>query len=183
MTGVSVMQCKKALEDAKGNMEKAVEFLRKKSSELALKKGDRVLSAGVLATYLHGSTVGSMVELSCETDYVAKNEEFRQLAHDIAMHVAAMNPQYRTIADITDADKLKARELFDKEVSVLDKPTEMKEKIMEGKLSAYFAERVLTEQPFVKDSSMTIGDLVRSAIQKFGENTELTRFVRFAVGK
>lgn len=186
-TGVAVMQCKKALEEAGGDMDKARMALRKKSGELAAKKGDRALGSGVVAAYIHGDagSIGAMVELSCETDFVAKNEDFKKLAYDIAMHVAALRPKYLNIAEVSDADKEKAKEFFAEEVAktMTGKPEAIKEKALQGKLDVYFKEMVLLEQPFVKNPDVTVGDLVKSAVQKFGENTEVTRFVRFAVGK
>ena len=185
-TGVAVMQCKKALEDAGGDMEKARMFLRKKSGEIAAKKGDRTLGAGVVASYIHGNaSVGALVELSCETDFVAKNEDFKKLAYEIAMHIAAANPKYRIEADISEVDREKAKVFFAEEVekTMAGKPEEIKAKALEGKMNVYFAEQVLVKQPYVKNPDMTIGQLVEGAVQKFGEKTELTRFVRFAVGK
>ena len=185
-TGVAVMQCKKALEDAGGDMEKARMALRKKSGELALKKGDRTLESGVVAAYIHGNgSVGAIVELGCETDFVAKNEDFKKLAYDIAMHVTAARPKYLKMDDVTDADKLKAKEFFAEEVAktMEGKPEAIKEKALQGKMDTFFKEQVLLEQPFVKNADMTIGDLVKGAVQKFGENTELVRFARFSVGK
>jgi len=181
-TGVSVMQCKKALEEADGDKEKALIFLRKKSSDIASKKADRTLGAGTIATYIHaGGTVGVMVELACETDFVANNEEFKKLAYDIAMHIAASNPDFLRVEDITDADKERVKEVFAKEVAESDKPAEVKEKMLQGKLDTYFNEKVLLGQPFIKNPDTTIGELVDQAVQKFGEKTEVTRFVRFAI--
>ncbi|MDO8521018.1 MAG: elongation factor Ts [bacterium] len=183
-TSVSVMQVKKALEEAKGDMEKARMALRKKSGEIAAKKGDRALGAGVVASYIHaGGTVGALVELACETDFVAKNEDFKKLAYEIAMHVAAMNPKYNRLADVTEEDRAKATAFFQDEVAKLDKPAPIKEKVLQGKLDTYFKEQTLSEQPYVKNPEVTVGDLVKGAVQKFGENTELVRFTRFAVGK
>ncbi|OGZ05886.1 MAG: elongation factor Ts [Candidatus Lloydbacteria bacterium RIFCSPHIGHO2_01_FULL_49_22] len=185
-TGVAVMQCKKALEEAGGDMEKARMALRKKSGEIAAKKSERTLGSGVVAAYIHGNgSVGAMVELGCETDFVAKNEEFKKLAYDIAMHVAALRPKYLTQADITDEEKAKAKDFFVEEVekTMAGKPEAIKEKALLGKLEVYFKEMVLVDQPFVKNGDMTIGDLVKGAVQKFGENTEIVRFSRFAVGK
>lgn len=185
-TGVSVMQCKKALEDAGGDMEKARMALRKKSGEIAAKKGDRTLGAGVIAAYIHANgTVGAMVELACETDFVAKNEEFKRLAYDIAMHVAAMNPRYNNIEDVSEDDREHARAFFVDEVekTLKGKPEEIKAKALEGKLAAYFKEQTLMEQPFVKNPDITVGEMVKGAVQKFGEKTELIRFVRYAAGK
>ena len=183
-TGVSVMQVKKALEEAKGDMDKARMALRKKSGEIAAKKGDRTLGAGVVASYIHGNgSVGVLLELGCETDFVAKNEEFKKLAYEIAMHVAAMNPKYNRLTDVTEEDRAKATAFFQDEVDKLDKPEPMKTKILEGKLDTYLKEQALMEQPFVKNPDMTVGDMVKGAVQKFGEKTEVVRFVRFAAGK
>jgi len=185
-TGVAVMQCKKALEEAGGDMEKARMALRKKSGELAAKKSDRALGSGVVAAYIHGNgSVGAMVELGCETDFVAKNEDFTKLAYDIAMHVAALRPKFLTQAEITEDDKVKAKAFFAEEVekTMEGKPEAIKEKALAGKLEVYFKEMVLLDQPFVKNGEVTVGDLVKSAVQKFGENTEIVRFTRFAVGK
>lgn len=179
-TGISVMQCKKALEEAGGDMKKAVMILQKKSKDAAEKKADRTLKAGVVASYVHGTgTIGAMVELACETDFVSNNPEFKAIAYDIAMHVTASNPQYLKSDDISADAKKTAEELFIKEVE--GKPEAMKAKIMEGKLRAYFAERVLLEQEFIKNPELTIKNIIEGATQKFGEKIELTRFVRFAI--
>ncbi len=186
MTGVSVMQCKKALEEAGGDQEKALMALRKKSGEIAAKKGDRTLGAGVIASYIHGAgTVGVLIELACETDFVAKNEDFRALAYDIAMHIAAMNPKYNKLEDATDVDREKAKVFFTEEVekTMAGKPEDIKAKALAGKIDTFFKEQTLVEQPFVKDGSLTVGALISGAVQKFGEKTEVSRFVRFAAGK
>ncbi len=181
-TGISVMQCKKALEEAKGDMEKAVMILKKKSGEIASKKAGRSLGSGTIVAYIHaGGSVGSMIELACETDFVAKNEEFKQLAYDIAMHAAATNPEFISPDDISPEDKNKAMEMFKKEVAESDKPKEIKKKMLEGKLSSYFNERTLLEQSFVKNPDVTIKGLLESAVQKFGERTEITNFTRFSI--
>jgi len=180
-TGVSVMQCKKALEEASGNMDQAAILLQKKSADIASKKAGRELGAGTIAAYIHaGGTVGAMVELACETDFVAKNEEFKKLAYDIAMHVAASSPEFLSTEDITEEDTQKAREAFSKEVEGSDKTADIKEKMLQGKIDSYFKEKVLLEQNFIKDPALTIGDLVKQAVQKFGEKTKVTRFTRFA---
>jgi elongation factor Ts len=176
-TGISIMQCKKALEEADGDKEKALIILRKKSGEAAAKKSDRTLGAGAIGSYLHSTgSVGAMVVLQSETDFVAKNEEFKKLAYDIAMHVAATNPEYLSQSDIPEDVKIKAREVFEKEVE--GKPEEMKEKILEGKLNAYFKDKILLEQSFVKNPEVTIQSLISQAVQKFGERVEIARFVR-----
>jgi elongation factor Ts len=177
-TGVSVMQCKKALEEAGGDMDKAVVILKKKGAEASAKKGDRTLNATQIAAYVHSTgTVGVMVEMGCETDFVARNPEFKQLAYDIAMHIAAAKPEFVKREDITAEARATAESVFAAEVE--GKPAEMKAKILEGKLSAYFSERVLLEQPFIKNPDLTIAGLLSEAVQKFGEKTEIVRFARF----
>lgn len=179
-TGISVMQCKKALEEAGGDMDKARIILRKKGSDAASKKADRTLGAGTIAAYVHNTgEVAALVQLSCETDFVAKNEEFAALARDIAMHVAALAPQYVTREEIDEQAREKAREVFIKEVA--DKPADLQEKILTGKLDAYFREQILLEQPFVKDQDRTIADLIDAAIQKFGERVVIGNIRRLSV--
>jgi len=174
------MQCKKALEEAGGDIEKAKVILRKQSSAIASKKSDRVLGAGVAAAYTHagGSVVGAVV-LASETDFVSKNEEFGKLAYDIAMHVAAMNPQFRSREDLKESDLKAAREVFAEEAAKI--PEGARAKAIEGKVDSYLRERVLLEQPFVKDASITIKELIDSYIQKFGEKIEVVRFERLSV--
>lgn len=179
-TGISVMQCKKALEEAGGDKEKALVILRKKSGELAAKKGDRTFGAGTVQAYVHAnSTVGAIVELNSETDFVSNNEEFKMLARDIAMHVTATNPKFLRKEEITEADMQTAKEVFQNEVK--DKPAAIQEKILAGKLETYFAEMVLLNQPFIKNPDVTIQGLVDAAMQKFGEKIAVGRFKRFKV--
>lgn len=179
-TGVSVMQCKKALEEAGGDLEKATIILLKRSAEAALKKGDRTLGAGVVESYVHNTkNVGALVELMCETDFVSGNAEFKQLAYDIAMHVAAANPEYLKTEEIDEASKAKASEVFAEEVA--GKPADLKEKILQGKLDSYFSDKVLLEQTFIKNGDVKIKNLIEQATQKFGEKVEITRFVRFSI--
>jgi len=180
MTGISVMQCKRALEEAGGDMEKAVIILKKKRSEAAEKKSDRELGAGAIGVYVHNTNeVAAVVQLSCETDFVSKNEEFIALAKEIAMHVAATSPTYITKAEVPEQALLKAKEVFAAEV--VGKPAEMQEKILEGKLAAYFKEQILMEQPFIKNPDITIGEMVSGAVQKFGENVVISRLERVSV--
>ncbi len=179
-TGISIMQCKKALEEAGGDMEKAIVILRKKSGELSAKKADRKFNSGIIGSYVHANgSVASMVELNCESDFVANNDEFKALAKDIAMHVTATNPKFLSKNDISEADKKTAKEVF--EADVKGKPEAIKEKILEGKLAAYFGEMVLLDQPFIKDQTVTIQGLVDRAVQKFGEKAAVGRFIRFKV--
>ncbi|MAZ30006.1 elongation factor Ts [bacterium] len=179
-TGISVMQCKKALEEAGGDMEKATIILKKKRSEAADKKSDREIGAGAVGVYMHNTNeVAALVKLGCETDFVAKNEEFVALANDIAMHVAAMAPRYISREELPEEAIEKAKEVFSGEVA--DKPADMQEKIMEGKLASYFKEQILLEQAFVKNPEVTIADMVSGAVQKFGENITIAEISRLAV--
>jgi elongation factor Ts len=179
-TGISVMQCRKALEEAGGDMEKALVILQKRSKEVAEKKQDRDLGAGVVASYVHSNgTIGSLVELLCETDFVSGNEDFKKLGYDIAMHIAAMGPEFKSTDDVTEEAKRAAQEVFAEEVK--DKPADMQKQILEGKLSSYFKDKVLLEQEFIKEPGTTIQNLLEQGTQKFGERVEIGRFVRFSI--
>lgn len=176
-TGISVMQCRKALEEAGGDEEKALILLRKKGAETAAKKADRELGAGVVAAYIHSNgAIGAMVQLASETDFVSNNAEFKTLAYDIAMQVSATNPEFVKMDDISAEAKEKAKETFASEVE--GKPEELKAKILQGKIDAYFKDKVLLDQPFIKNPDLTIGQLIENAIQKFGEKIEVAKFVR-----
>lgn len=179
-TGISVMQCKKALEEAGGDMEKAVIILKKKRSEAAEKKSDREITAGAIGTYVHNTNeVAAMVLLGCETDFVSKNAEFVALARDIAMHVAALAPKYVHKSEIDAVTLEKATEVFAAEVK--DKPAPMQEKILAGKMDAYFKEQILMEQAFIKNPDTTIGEMITGAVQKFGENVSIVQVQRISV--
>lgn len=179
-TGVSVMQCKKALEEAGGDMDKALIILKKRRSEAAEKKSDRELGAGAIGVYVHNTNeVAGIVMLASETDFVSKNEEFVALAKNIAMHVAAQNPKYVSRDDLDEHAITKAKEVFAEEVK--DKPADMQAKILEGKLNAYFKEQILLEQPFIKNPEQTIGDMIAGAVQKFGENVKVVEARRISV--
>ena len=179
-TGISVMQCKKALEEAGGDMEKAVIILKKKRSEAADKKSDRELGAGSIGSYIHNThEVAALVLLSCETDFVSKNEEFVALARDIAMHVAASNPTYIHKSEIDLVTLTKATEVFAAEIG--DKPEDMRAKILAGKMDAYFKEQILMEQSFIKNPDTTIGEMINGAVQKFGENIVIAKVSRLSV--
>lgn len=179
-TGISIMQCKKALEEAGGDEEKAIVLLRKKGAEIAAKKGDRTFGAGCVQAYIHSNgTIGAMVELVSETDFVSKNADFKALAYDIAMHISAANPQFVKKDEVTEEAKSKAMEVFEEEVK--GKPENLKEQILAGKLDSYFKDSILLEQPFIKNPDLTIQQLIDNAIQKFGEKIEVARFKRFNV--
>lgn len=179
-TGISVMQCKKALEEANGDKEKALIILKQKRKEAADKKSDRTLGAGTVGVYVHNTNeVAAMVLLASETDFVSKNEEFVTLAKEIAMHVAALNPKFLSRDEVGEEAVNKAKEVFAEDIK--DKPAEMQEKIMEGKLNSYFKEQILLEQPFIKNPDTTIGEMVNGAIQKFGEKVSIVEYKRVSV--
>ena len=178
-TGVSVMQCKKALEEAGGDLAKAEVILRKRSAEAAEKKESRELGAGTIGSYIHENMVGAMVLLSSETDFVAKNPEFGELARAVAMQVAATDPKYVSAEEIPAETRQAAVEVFEKEVA--DKPVDMQAKILDGKLMNYFRDQVLLDQAFIKDETKTVRGLLNEATQKFGERIEITRFARLSV--
>ena len=179
-TGVSIMQCKKALEEAGGDFEKAKVILRKQSTAVASKKADRTLGAGIAAAYTHaGGSVVAAVVLACETDFVAKNEAFGKLAYDIAMHVAAMSPLFRAHSDVQEDHMKAAKEIFAAEVANV--PEKARELALQGKLDSFLKERILLEQPYIKDSNMTVKQLIDVAIQRFGEKIEVVRFERLSV--
>lgn len=177
-TGVSVMQCKKALEEANGNLAEAEVILKKRSAAAAEKKADRAIGAGAIGIYVHDGAVGGMVLLACETDFVAKNPDFVALAREVAMQVAATDPKYVSMDEIPEEAKVAATAVFEKEVA--GKPADMQAKIMEGKMLSHFRDQVLLEQPFIKDDSKTIRQLLNEATQKFGERVEVSRFARLS---
>lgn len=177
-TGLSVMQCKKALEEAGGDVDKAEVILRKRSSEAADKKSDREIGAGAVGMYLHDDAIGAMVLLSSETDFVSKNPEFVALAKELAMQVAATNPEYLSADDIDEAAKDAAMAVFKEEVK--DKPADMQEKILTGKMDSYFRDSVLLNQPYIKDEGKTVKQLIDEASQKFGERVQVSKFARFS---
>ena len=178
-TGVSIMQCHKALDEADGDMGKAIILLKKRGAEAVAKKLDRSLGAGVVSSYIHGAQVGAMIVLSCETDFVSKNEEFVNLAYLIAQQVAATNPTFIRVEEIDAASKRKAREAFLPELK--GKPEAMHKKILEGKLTSYFKDQVLLEQDYIRDPNTTIKGLIEAAVQKFGERIEVSKIARFSV--
>ena len=179
-TGAGMMDCKKALVEAEGNFDTAIEILRKKGQKVAANRADRDSSEGAAIAVLNSdNTQGVAVSLNCETDFVAKNDEFKALARDVAMHATAMNPKFIRKDQITEEVTQKAKETFADEVK--DKPADLQEKILQGKLDAYFNEQVLLEQAFIKNPETTIGGMIESAIQKFGEKVDITDLARFEV--
>ena len=181
-TGVSIAECKKALEESGGNVEKACLALKEVSAKIAEKKSEREAGAGIIDSYIHGNgKVGVLVDLRCETDFVARNEAFKGLAHNIAMQIAALNARFISRDDMPEELKEELREVFKKDAENLKKPPEIIQKIIEGKIEAVLKEQVLLEQSFVKDPDITISELLKEAIQKFGENIKVARFARFSI--
>ncbi len=184
MTGVGMMDAKRALDESGGDMEKAIAALRKSGAAKAATKADRSASEGIIVSYIHpGGQVGVLVELNAETDFVARNADFKTLATDIALHVAAASPQYLRREDVPASIIAKERDIIAESNSAkasLDKP-DLLEKIIAGKLEKFYSEVVLLDQPFVKDDSKTVGQLVTEAIQSIGENIKIARFARFAI--
>jgi len=179
-TGVGVVDVKKALADADGNEEKAIEILRKKGKEKALKKSDRVAKEGVIGAYVHSNKkIGAMVELLCETDFVARNEEFKALAQDIAMHITASNPEFLKPEDVTQDLIDKEKEIWTQQLKNEGKPENMLGKILEGKEKKFRQELALMTQPFVKNPEQTVGDLITEKVGKIGENIQVGKFSRF----
>ncbi len=181
-TGVSIMQCKKALEEAGGDMEKARMILRKNSATAASKKSERTLNAGIIGYYMHANKkMSAMVELFCETDFVAQNADFVNAANDLAMQIAAMAPEFTRASDIDEAASAKAKAFFEEETANLDKPADIKEKIIQGKLNEFFAEKTLMNQSFVKNPDITIEQVINELSQKTGEKVEIGKFYRLSV--
>ena len=180
-TGVPMMDCKRALEESSGDMDKAVEILRKKGAAKAAAKATRVVKEGFIGSYIHANgKIGVMVEVNCETDFVAKNQSFRDFCKDIAMHIAAANPPYLKREDVP-ADILEKEKEIHRE-QIKDKPANVQDKIITGKLEKYFSDVCLLEQPFVKDDKISIKDLINNKITEIGENLVIKRFVRMEVG-
>jgi elongation factor Ts len=183
-TGAGMMDCKKALAEAGGDMERAIEILREKGLASAAKKAGRVAAEGVIDAYIHaGGRIGVLVEVNCETDFVAKNADFREFVHDIAMHIAAANPQYVRREEVPSEVVEREREILRTQTLNEGKPEHIVDKIVEGRLDKFFKEVCLLEQPFVKDPDKTIDQLVKEKIAQIGENISIRRFARFVVGE
>jgi len=183
-TGAGVMDCKRALEKAEGDMEKAVEELRKMGIAKAEKKIVREAKEGIVEAYIHpGAKLGVLVEVNCETDFVAATDEFRHLVHEIALQIAATNPIAVSRDKIPQEVIEKEKEIYKAQLEGTNKPPQIIEKIVEGKLNKFFEEAALLEQPYIKDETKTIGDLIKEYIAKLGENIVVRRFVRFRVGE
>lgn len=183
LTGVGLTDAKAALTESGGDFDKALEAMRKKGLTKADKRGEREARQGIVYTYNHDSRIGVVVEVNCETDFVARNDIFIELAKDVAMHIAASNPEFVSADDISDeVRESKKAELLSSD-ALKDKPAEMADKIVEGQLKKYFAERCLLDQPFIKNPDQTVGDLVKDHNARLGENVLVRRFSRIALGE
>ncbi|SKC74182.1 translation elongation factor Ts [Maledivibacter halophilus] len=182
-TSAGMMDCKKALVETNGDMEKAVELLREKGLAKAAKKAGRIAAEGIVASYIHGGRIGVLVEVNSETDFVAKNEEFQTFARDVAMQVAASSPQYVRREDIPNEIIEKEKEILRHQALNEGKPEKIVDKMVEGRIEKYFKEVCLLEQPFIKNPDISIQDLLNEKIAKIGENLNIRRFSRFEVGE
>jgi len=183
-TGAPMMDCKQALTEAKGDMEQAVVVLRKKGVSVAAKKATRVTSEGSVASYIHaGGKIGVLVEINCESDFVARTEDFKELVHDIAMHIAASDPKFVRKEGVTPEAYEREKDIFRAQAIASGKPANIAEKMVEGKMAKFYEEVCLLEQPFIKDQAVSIAQLIAAKIGKLGENIAVRRFARFKVGE
>ena len=187
-TGAGMMECKSALAEAEGSEEKAIEILRKRGLATATKKAGRVAAEGIVDSYIHaGGKIGVLLEVNCESDFVARSEEFRAFVHDLAMHITAAEPRFTSkeevSSEVLDKEREIALEQARSDPKNANKPQQVLDKIVEGRLSKFYQEACLMEQPFVKDQNITIADLVRQMIQKTGENIRVRRFTRYKMGE
>jgi elongation factor Ts len=182
-TGAPMMDCKNALAEAKGDLEQAVVVLRKKGVSVAAKKATRITSEGSVAQYIHaGGKIGVLVEVNCESDFVARTEDFKELVHDIAMHIAASDPRFIRREDVTEADFAREKDIAMDQAIKSGKPANIAEKMVAGKMEKFYEEVCLLEQPFIKDQTISISQLIAAKIGKLGENIAVRRFARFKVG-
>lgn len=183
-TGAGMMDCKKALTETDGDMEKAIDYLREKGLAAAAKKAGRIAAEGLVESYIHGGgRIGVLVEVNCETDFVAKTDEFRELCRDIAMQVAASKPEYVSREEVPAESIAREKEVLRAQALNEGKPEKIVDKMVEGRIEKYFKEVCLLEQPFIKDTDMTVKDLVTAKVAKIGENISVRRFARFQVGE
>lgn len=183
LTGVGLTDAKAALEESKGDFDKALQAMRKKGLTKAEKRGEREARQGVVGTYNHDSRIGVLVEINCETDFVARNEIFTNLVKDVAMHIAASNPQYVSSDEIPEADQARVKAEFVEKAKSEGKPDNMIDKIVDGQVKKYFAERCLLDQPFVKNPDLSVGEYVQEHNARLGENIVVRRFARIALGE
>src|SRR5579884_52848 len=183
LTGVGLTDAKKALEEAGGDYDKALAALRKQGLTKAEKRGQREARAGLIGSYNHDGRIGVLVEVNCETDFVARNDIFKDLVKDLAMHIAASNPEYVSQDDIPKKEKDNITKEFSEKAEMDNKPKDVIKKIVDGQVNKYFAERILSNQPFVKNPDITVNEYVKEHAARLGENIVVRRFVRFALGE
>jgi elongation factor Ts len=184
LTGAGMMECKAALTEAKGNIEEATTILRKRGLAQATKKAGRTTNEGLIGSYIHmGGKIGVLVEVNCESDFVARTDDFQNLAREIAMHIAAANPEYVRREDVPSEVLDREREIYRSQMAGQNKPPAVIDKIVEGKLNSFFEQVCLLDQPSIRDPKVTIGQTVQQAIAKMGENIAIPRFVRFKLGE
>jgi elongation factor Ts len=182
-SGAPMGDCLKALQEAKGDMEDAFVVLRKRGMASAAKKASRTTNEGAVGTYIHaGGKIGVLIELNCESDFVARTEDFQELLRDVAMHIAAVDPRFVSREDVTEADIEREKDVYRAQAAASGKPAEIIEKMLTGKLAKFYEEFCLLDQPFIKESSQTIAQLIASKVAKLGENISVRRFARFKVG-
>jgi elongation factor Ts len=182
-TGVGMMECKSALKEANGDLSEAEVVLRKRGIASAGKKSSRATRQGLIGTYIHhGGQLGVLLEVNCESDFVARTDDFKELVHDVAMHIAAADPQFARIEDVTEDVLAREKDIQKARVIAEGKPEKVADKIVEGRMQKFYEEICLLEQPFVKEQTLTVGQLVKTKIAKLGENITISRFVRFKVG-
>lgn len=182
LTGVGLTDAKNALVEADGDFDKALEAMRKKGLTRAEKKGEREAREGLVDSYVHGNRIGVIVEVNCETDFVARTDDFKNLVHDVAMHIAASNPEFATVEDVPAEIREAKKAEFVEKVKAEGKPENIAEQIVEGMLKKYFAEKTLAEQPFIKNPDQTVGQLVKEHIARLGENIVVRQFKRIELG-
>jgi elongation factor Ts len=183
-TGAGMLDCKKALEETGGEMDRAIEVLRTRGLAAAAKKAGRIAAEGAVGSYIHaGGKIGVLVEVNCETDFVARTDEFQELVRDVAMHIAAADPRFVAREEVTDEDLATERRIYREQALEQGKPEAVVDRIVEGKVGKFYAEAVLLEQPFVKDPDKTIQQLLAEKIAKIGENIRVRRFSRFRLGE
>jgi elongation factor Ts len=183
-SGAPMGDCLKALQEAKGDMEEAFVVLRKRGMASAAKKASRSTNEGAVGTYIHaGGKIGVLLELNCESDFVARTDDFQELLKDIAMHIAAVDPRFVGKDEVTEADLAREKDIFRSQAAATGKPAPVVEKIVEGKMSKFYEEVCLLEQPFIKEASLTIGQLIAQKVAKLGENISVRRFARFKIGE
>ena len=183
-TGAPMMQCKSALTETGGSVEDAIDLLRKKGLAAAAKKAGRITAEGAVGSYIHaGGKIGVLVEVNCETDFVARTDDFQELVKDVAMHVAASDPRFVRREEVTEDDLAREREIYREQVLAEGKPEHLVDRIVEGKMEKFYTDNVLLEQPFVKNPEQTVAEMIAERVATIGENIQVRRFVRYKLGE